>query len=45
MGPKIWDVLPSKLRNIENIGNLKTEIKTGSLIIVHAGCVRFISKA
>ena len=30
--PKIWDILPEKLKNIEN------------LIIVHAGCVKFLLK-
>ena len=30
--PKIWDILPEKLKNIEN------------LIIVHVGCVKFLLK-
>ena len=28
LGPKIWDILPGKLKNIENLEHFKKEIKT-----------------
>ena len=28
LGPKIWDILPEKLKNIENLEHFKKEIKT-----------------
>ena len=28
LGPKIWDILPEKLKNIDNLGHSKKEIKT-----------------
>ena len=28
LGPKIWDILPEKLRNMDNLGSFKKEIKT-----------------
>ena len=28
LGPQIWDVLPEKLKNIENLEDFKKEIKT-----------------
>ena len=45
LGPKIWDILQKKLRNMDNLENFKKEIKTWKPIIVHVGCGRFILKA
>ena len=45
LGPKIWDILPEKLRNRIILGVLKRKLKPGGLIIVHVGCVRCILKA
>ena len=28
LGPKIWDILPEKLKNIDNLEHFKKEIKT-----------------
>ena len=28
LGPKIWEILPKKLKNIENLAHFKNEIKT-----------------
>ena len=28
LGPKIWDILPEKLRNMDNLESFKKEIKT-----------------
>ena len=28
VGPKIWDILPEKLKNIDNLEHFKKEIKT-----------------
>ena len=28
LGPKIWNILPEKLKNIENLEHFKKEIKT-----------------
>ena len=39
LGPKIWDILPEKLKDIENLGHFKRRLKHGNLIIAHVGCV------
>ena len=44
LGPKIWDILPEELRNMENLQISKRKIRRESLIIVLVGCVRFILK-
>ena len=31
LGPKIWDILPEKLKNIENLEHFKKSIKTWKL--------------
>ena len=41
LGPKIWDILPEKLMNIENLKHFKKEIKTWKPDIAHVGCVKF----
>ena len=30
LGPKIWDILPEKLKNIDNLEHFKKEIKHGN---------------
>ena len=45
LGPKIWNILPEKLKNIDNLEHFKKAIKHGNLIIAHAGCVKFTLKA
>ena len=42
--PKIWDMLPEKLKNIENLEHFKKELKHGNLIIAHVGCEKFTLK-
>ena len=43
--PKIWDILPEKRKNIDNLEHLKRRLKHGNLIIAHVGCVKFTLKA
>ena len=43
LGPKIWDMLPEKLKSIDNLE--QKEIKNGNLKIAHVGCVKFTLKA
>ena len=45
VGPKIWDILPEKLKNIENLEHLKKGIKTRKPNNCPCSCVKFILKA
>ena len=43
VGPKIWDILPEKLNNMENLDNFKKQIKIWKPNNC-PGCVMFILK-
>ena len=42
-GPKIWDILPTDLKEAGNLGCFKTELKIGKLKIALAGYVESLS--
>ena len=44
LGPKIWSILPDRLKNINSIEAFKCKQKNGSLKIVHVGSARFMLK-
>ena len=43
IGPKIWNILPDRLKNVNSI-EAKMQIKNGSLKIVHVRFTRFMFK-
>ena len=45
LGPKIWDILPEKLRTLKTWSILKRILKHGNLTIAHVGCVKFTLRA
>ena len=45
LGPKIWNILPDRLKNANSIGAFKMQIKkNGSQKIVYVGFARFMFK-
>ena len=44
LGPKIWKILPDRLKNGNSIEDFKIQIKNGSLKIVPVGFARFMFK-
>ena len=44
LGPKIWNILPDRLKNVNSIEAFKMQKKNGSLKIVHVGFGRFMFK-
>ena len=44
LGPKIWNILPDRLKNANSIEAFKIQIKNGSLKIVPVGFARFMLK-
>ena len=44
LGPKIWNILPNRLKNANSIEAFKLQIKNGSLKAVHVGFARFMFK-
>ena len=39
--PKLWEIIPSVIMNINFLQVLNIELSHGNLIIPHAGCVKF----
>ena len=44
LGPKIWNILPDSLKNVNSIEAFKMQIKKGSLTIVTVSFARFTFK-
>ena len=44
LAPKIWNILPDRLENVNSIEALKMQIKNGSLEIVHVDFAKFMFK-
>ena len=44
LGPKIWNILPDRLKNVNSIEAFKMQIKKGNLKIAHVRFARFMFK-
>ena len=42
LGPKIWNLVPSTLKKLDNVNSFKTHIKNGNLKTVHVGYVKLV---
>ena len=44
IGSKLWDSIPSHMKEIDSINNLNMSLKLGNLICAHADFEKFIYK-
>ena len=42
LGPKIWNVLPDKIKQHTSLNSFKNQLKNGSRKIAHKHCAKFI---